>query len=64
MITPSPISPDLTKQILERDSGRKISMHCSNTNCFDDSCKGECEDEEDNRVYENRRHPHCGCEDS
>jgi hypothetical protein len=58
-MTPSPVSSDLTKQILERDLGRTVSMHCSNPNCFEDSCKGECEDEEDDRC-----HPHCGYESS
>jgi len=36
-------------------SGR---MHCTNPNCFDDTCKGECQESED-KCYEND----CDCQD-
>jgi hypothetical protein len=26
-------------------------MHCSNPKCFEDSCNGECESEEEERVW-------------
>jgi len=61
MIPEMPMPPDLTRQMLEEDLKTIIRKGertvCINPHCFNDTCQGECEDEEDNCEC----NPDCGC---
>lgn len=47
---PPPVPPELSKEILEEDLKTIIRKGertiCVNPKCFDDTCRGECEDED------------------